>query len=167
MLKVKSQLSKVKGRRRRTGFTIVELLIVIGIIAVLAAAASPIYGNLQISAQLNENISQIIQTTRIAREYSVARLNNASHGVYFEINAGADDRFILYQGDSYAARDADYDRAVSLDSALSLSAAIAGNEVNFSKGLGLPNATGTVAVTHDTKGSRIMLVNDFGMAEEN
>ena len=39
-------------------------------------------------------------------------------------------------------------------------------EVNFSKGLGMPNATGTVTITHDVKGSEIMRINDFGMADE-
>ena len=153
-------------RRRRTGFTVVELLIIMGIMVVLAAAAAPLYGNLQVSAQLNENISQIIQTARIARERAFSRLNNSSHGVYFETNPSAADKFVLYQGGSYAARDAEYDREFLLDPSLSLSYSLPGGEVDFSKGFGAPNATGTVVITHDTKGSRTMLINDFGIVEE-
>ncbi len=170
MSNVKRQTSTVKRQRSivaRAGFTVIELLVVIGIAVVLAAAAAPLYGNLQVSVQLNENISQIIQTTRSARENSFSRLNNSSHGVYFEINPSGNDRFILYQGDSYAARDASHDRAVILDPSLSLSTTLSGNEVNFSKGLAVPNATGTVTISHDVKGSRTMAVNRLGMVEEN
>ncbi len=154
------------SRREQSGFTLIELLLVIAIMLALAVAAAPLYGNLHLSTQLNENIAQIIQTTRIARERSFSRLNNFPHGVYFEINPAGNDKFILYQGNSYATRDTDYDREVSLDSSLSLSTTLPGNEVYFSKGFGIPDATGTVTLTHNVKGARIMRINDFGMVEE-
>ena len=156
----------VTFKDKHAGFTLIELLIVIGITLVLATAAIPIYGNLQVSAQLNENTSQIVQTVRIARGRSVARLNNTSHGVYFEINSAANDRFILYQGDSYVGRDELYDRVAILDPALSLSTTLSGNEVNFSRGLGIPNTTGTVTLKHDVVGIKTMSINVFGIVEE-
>ena len=63
------------------GFTIIELLIAIGITVVLVAAASPIYGNLQVSTQLNESSAQITQDLRLAREQSRAGVNGAAHGI--------------------------------------------------------------------------------------
>jgi prepilin-type N-terminal cleavage/methylation domain-containing protein len=150
------------------GFTIIELLIVITITLILAAASVPIYGNLQVSAQLNENSAQIIQALRTAREYSVAGFNNVQHGVFFEINPDSDDRYILYQGSTYATRNSSYDRAVTLDSSLTLSTSLTGgaNEVNFSKGLGTPIQIGTITLTHDASGSKVIVVNSFGMVEE-
>jgi prepilin-type N-terminal cleavage/methylation domain-containing protein len=139
----------MKNLQTNKGFTLVELLIVIAIALILVTVSVPIYGNLQVSAQLNENTSQMIQTVRIARVRSVARVNNASHGVYFEINPGADDRHILYQGDAYATRDMAYDRAVTLNPSLTLSTTLVGAEVNFSKGAGASTTTGTVTLTHD------------------
>jgi len=149
------------------GFTLIELLIVIGITLVLTVAAVPIYGNLQVSAQLNENTSQIVQTMRIARERSSARVNNASHGVYFEINASSADRYILYQGATYATRDTAYDRPTTLDNALTLSTTLIGSDVAFSKGLSSPTATGTVMLTHDATGSKEIIINGAGLIEEN
>lgn len=146
------------------GFTLIEFIVVIGITLLLVAAISPLYSTLQ-SSQLNESSAQIAQTLRMARERSVARVNNSSHGVFFEINAEGDDRFILYQGVSYGARDTSYDRATTLDSSLSISTTISGNDVNFSKGLGVPNNTGTVTLTHDVSGTRTTTINSFGMVE--
>jgi prepilin-type N-terminal cleavage/methylation domain-containing protein len=149
------------------GFTLMELLVVIAITLILGVATVPIYGNLQVSSQLNDNTAQIIQTLRTARERSVARYNNSGWGVYFEINAGGSDRYILYQGSSYGARNTDYDRATTLDNALSISSTLSGSEVNFSLGLGVPNNAGTISLTHAVKGLRQVVVNAFGMIEEN
>ena len=156
--------SRDKGR----GFTLIELLIVIAITLILAAATVPIYGNLQVSSQLNENTSQIIQNLRTARERSVARLNNAQHGVYFEVVTPGQDKYALYQGATYDSRDSSYDREVTLDAALSftLPGGAAEYEINFSRGLGLPNATGTITLTHDVTGTRQITTNNLGMVEE-
>lgn len=149
----------------RQAFTIVELLVVVAITLIIAVAAVPIYGNLQISAQLSDNTAQIIQTIRIARTRSVAGVNNSAHGVYFEINSDDHDQYVLYQGSSYAARDAEYDREITLNHALSLATTFVGDEVNFSRGLGLPNATGTITLIHKTDGLRVMTINQLGVVD--
>lgn len=156
----------------KNGFTLIELLVVIGVIIILAAATFPIYGNLQVSAQLNENSSKIIQAIRTAREQSLAGFNNQRHGVYFEINAIANDKFILYQGYSYADRDVDYDQETILDGSMFLLSTdfslinIDDVDINFSKGLGVPDNTGTLILTHDVRGSRRIVINEIGMVEE-
>ena len=76
----------------KKGFTFIELLIVIAIVLVLVVASAPIYGNLQVSAQLNESTSLIIQTLRTAKARSIAGINNDIHGVSFQI-----DKFTLFQ----------------------------------------------------------------------
>lgn len=147
------------------GFTLVELLVVISITLVILVAAAPLYGNLQVSSQLNDISSQIVQTLRIAREQSVARLNNVEHGLQLEVN-----RYILYQGPSYVLRDSTYDRVRVLDSALTLSWSLAGagagGDVTFSKEFGVPNKTGVITITHEVSGIRSLRINSFGIIEE-
>ncbi|MDA2922332.1 DNRLRE domain-containing protein [Patescibacteria group bacterium AH-259-L07] len=147
-------------------FTLIELLIVIAIIVIVVAAAIPLYGNWQVTSQLNENAAQIIQTLRTARERSVSRVNNSSHGVYFDINPSADDAYILYQGSSYAARNSSYDRIITLESTLSLSTTLSAMQVNFSQGLGNPNTIGALTLTHDGGGSRVIGINSIGQVQE-
>jgi prepilin-type N-terminal cleavage/methylation domain-containing protein len=156
--------NEIGGRKR--GFTLIELLIVISVTLVLAVASAPIYGNLQVSSQLNDSGDQIIQTLRTAHAYSMGRLNNASHGVYFEINPSAADRFILYQGTTYATRDSTYDRAATLGSNIVISTTLSGNETSFSKGIGSPSATGTITVSHEVlQSTRVIEINGHGSIE--
>ncbi len=152
------------------GFTLVELLIVISISLILAVSAVPIYGNLQVSAQLNESSAQAIQAIRNAREMSSSRHNGAQHGVYFDINENSKDKFILYQGSSYASRDADYDIETELDKALvvvNTSFDLTGTDIdiNFSKGLAEPGNIGVLAFNHLVEGVRFIVVNEIGMVE--
>ena len=128
------------------GFTLTELLITIAIMAILSAAAVPIYGNLQVSSQLNESTSLIIQTLRTAKERAQSRVNNDGHGVWF-----AADSYILYQGPSYTDpdRDTEYDRKQEVDSSITIATTLPGGEINFSKSLGEPDNTGTITLIHD------------------
>lgn len=146
-------------------FTLIELLIVMAVMVILAVATIPIYGNLQVSSQLNDASSEIIQFLRTAQQESMARYNNAAHGVKFQA-----DRYILYQGSTYALRDSDYDRETILDSSMELSRSLSGtgqsDEVNFSKGLGAPDMIGTITLTHDVQGTRTISVNSYGKVEE-
>ncbi len=158
------------SQRYFRGFVFIELLVVIAIMIIAVAAVIPMYGELQGSSQLNENSSQIIQNSRIAKERSVSRLNNSSHGIYFGINPLASDQYILYQGDSYATRDTNYDRVFVLGDALSFSSSgftLIGDDIdiNFSKGKGFPNNTGVLTLTHEVKGSQDINVNSFGLIE--
>ena len=151
------------------GFTLIELLIVIGITLVLVAAVVPIYGNLQVFSQINENSVQVIQSLRIARERSMSGVNNVQHGVYFEANVSPEqNKYVLYQGLSYNERTAVYDREVILgkDLKFSLPGGVSEYEINFSKGLGVPNNTGTISLTHDVQGARQIIINNLGMVEE-
>jgi len=143
------------------GFTTIELFIVVGIMLITAAAAAPFYSGLQVSAQLNESNAQIAQNLRLARGQSVARLNNTAHGVKFLANS-----YVIYQGASYAGRDTAYDRAVAIDSPLSLSTTFTNDEVNFAMATGIPSNTGTTTLVHSAGGSRSVYLNSFGVVTE-
>lgn len=146
------------------GFTIIEFVIGMALMVVLIGAALPIYSNLQVSAQLNESSEELMHMMRLARARSVERYNNSSHGVYIEVNPAAPDRVVLYQGFSYASRDAGYDRVTALDAALSLAPTLSGGvvDITFSRTFGAPSTTGTIVITHSTAGNRALSLNGAG-----
>ena len=148
--------------KKISGFTMIELLVVIAITLLLAASVAPIYGNFQVSAQVNENTSQIVQALRSAREKSLAGYNNSQHGV--KIFPG---KYVCYQGSSYALRDSAYDREFVLNNSLSLASNLSNGEINFSKGNGKPDSIGTITITHSAGNVGFVAVNSLGVAEEN
>ena len=154
--------TKLKSQK---GFTLMEVLIIIFISGLLVITVLPIYNNLQISSQLRGNTSQIIQIIRTARERSSSGLNDAQHGVYFQA-----DRYTLYQGTSYILRDTVYDREVVLGDVLKITRNLSGSgeidDLNFSKGISIPNKTGTITLTHEIEGSHSISINNLGMIEE-
>ncbi len=145
------------------GFTLVELLMVIAITLILVVITVPIYGNLQVKSQLNETTRQIIQTLRIAKENSMARVNNTNHGVYFATSS-----YTLYQGVSFFSRDSDYDREESLSDVLTLTWDWSGSarNINFSMGFGAPNATGIINLLHSMQGTSTVSVGEYGLVEK-
>lgn len=140
------------------GFTVVELIIVIAITAILAAAAIPLYGNLQITAQLNANTSQLTQNLRTAQTRSIAGLNGLEQGV-----ALASNQYTLYQGTTSSV----YTRTTELDSVLNLYWSLSNgtNVVEFD-GSGIPTATGSLYLMHDVYGIKTITINDAGLIEE-
>lgn len=73
-------LNKLKNKKKKKGFTIVELIIVIAIIAILAATAIPKFGDIRENAALKSDIANAktiatVATTLIAE----GKLNNETY----------------------------------------------------------------------------------------
>ena len=156
---------KTKYNTAQSGLTMVEVLLVTALSAILVGTAIPMIGNLQGSAQLNNNSSRIIQSVRIARERSVNRLNNKRHGIYFDVSTEFD-KYVLYQGDSYASRDIEFDIETELPDVLILTTTVVGNEINFSRGNGVPDEIGIINIDHRSGGGRSININSIGLTEE-
>ena len=150
-----------------SGFTLIEIILVLGILIILAQAVVPSLG-LNTTAQLNESTSQIVVALRTARERSVARVNNSAHGIFFTINTSGADSMTLYQGTSYATRNATYDQITTFDAALGVTTTLSGNEINFSRSLGVPSNVGNISISHQsTNSTRIIQINSYGRIQDN
>jgi prepilin-type N-terminal cleavage/methylation domain-containing protein len=154
------------------GFTLIELLVTIAISGLLVVVAIPIYGNLQVSAQLREESSLIVQAIRSTREQSVAGYNNAAHGVYFHIDPAGPDSYTTYEGASYLGRIISGDRTKTIHSTLSFqnssfTLSEGDIDINFSKSVGEPNNIGTLILHHSVSGQRNIILNSLGAVSEN
>jgi prepilin-type N-terminal cleavage/methylation domain-containing protein len=140
-----------------SAFTLTEVLIVIAIMAIMVVAGIPVYSNLQGETQLIDNEARIVQSLRQMRVQGFVRYNNLNQGVKF-----LTDRYILYQGPNYASRTPLYDLEYLLDGPLSLTTTLNNNEVNFSRGMGVPNNFGTVTLNHKNYGAKTITINSLG-----
>ena len=160
----KHDSSFVFSFQREKGMTMIELLIIIVLVSALVAISVPIYSNLRVSSKLNESTNLLIQTLRTAKERSSARLNNIEHGIKLETNY-----YTIYYGTSYTTRTQDYDRDITLtgiDLSWTLSGTGDNDDINFSKGLGIPNKTGSITLTDVAGNTKNITINEIGKVEQ-
>lgn len=131
--------SKVMPTGRR-GFTLVEVLLSVAVIAVLAGISAPVFSRLMTKNDLDTAVVSLAQSWRRVQELSMANDGDSVWGV--KVAAGS---ITLFKGGSYAGRDTGYDETFDLPSTISVSGAAM--EVTFNKLTGTPSATGTVSLT--------------------
>lgn len=150
--------------QKERGLTMIELLTVIGLILILVATAIPAYNSMRISSEINESTSLLIQTLRTAKEKSIARIGNINHGIKLET-----DSYTIYYGSSYVDRIKDYGHTITLNG-IGLSWELSGighpDEINFSKGLGVPSRVGTITLTNAAEKTRTVTINEIGKIEQ-
>lgn len=127
-------------RRFNDGFTLVEVLLSIAVIAVLAGISAPVFMRLATKNDLDTAVVTLAQLWRRGQELSMANDGDILWGV--KVQSGS---ITLFKGTSFVARDTTYDEIFSLPSTISVSGAVA--EVTFSKLTGTPSATGTISLT--------------------
>lgn len=148
-------------RSAYAGFTLIEILVSIAIFLLLTGGAAFIVVTFLVSTDLNETSAQIAQTLRIARERSMAGLNNAQYGVYFD---GTNRRYVLYQGASYNTRNSALDTVTDIVNTLTVTTTFSG-DVNFSR-LGNATINGRITLAHSIGGNRTVDINQFGIISQ-
>jgi prepilin-type N-terminal cleavage/methylation domain-containing protein len=141
------------------GFTLVELILVIGIMGILAVSIRPVYGNWQAGAEGNRAAEELASLLRAARTKSLSGFNDSEYGIYFDNR-----RFVLFQGRSYSSRNPAYDKTIEPAEFLEVSFNFAENELYFTKKNGIPSATGTVVIDNPhNKSEKTIFLTEYGM----
>lgn len=151
-------MSKTLSRALATskGYTLVELMLVIGIIAIITAVGLPIYAALQNSNGLDITTNTLVQDLYQAQIFSRYEVDNSSWGV-----AIVGQTITFYAGSSYASRNTAYDNVFTMPVTTTTSGL---SEVDFSKLYGLPSTNGTFTLTV-TGISRSVTINSVGMVD--
>jgi len=127
-------------------FTVVELLIIIGILIILAAIAVPAFRSFQKETTLNNSTEEVVAILRLAQNKTLASEGASQWGVYFE-NAIQPHQYTLFKGGSYATRDTAFDETHKLPSAVDIyNINLSGNEAVFSRVTGTANASGNLSL---------------------
>ena len=115
-------------------FTLVEILIVVGIIAILASFSFSVGLNFYKSQQLETQAQEILQTLRRAQSKAMAIELDSPFGVYFD---NVNKKYILFKGDSYSPGEP-YNEEFDLPAIITLSGL---SEVVFLKLEGIPKGS--------------------------
>lgn len=145
-----------KRLRTKKGFTLVEMLLVVAVVAALAGISAPIYQSFQVKNDLDVAANNAAQMLRRAQLLAQTVDGDSMWGV--KAQSGS---LVLFKGTSFSSgRDAAYDEIFDLPSAISPSAV---TEFNFNKLTGLPTAGGTLTLTSNNGDVRNIIVNAKGM----
>lgn len=131
-------------RKNLGGFTLLEILLVIGIISILLVFIVPVSLDFYKSQQLEVQTQSVIQTLRRAQSKAIAIELDSSFGIHFGVS-----NYTLFKGGSYfeSGRDLQYDEIFDLPELINLTGL---PEVVFSKFEGKPNVTGNIILSSDS-----------------
>lgn len=130
----------MNGIKGQAGFTLIEMLIVLGLTSILVALSFPMYRSLQTFQPLHLSRTDLVAHLRLAQEKARQGEQNSNFGVLVATGA-----FTLYRGSSFAGRVATDDRLVSF---LTQIESTGTGEVNFFQKSGLPNSPKTFTLSH-------------------
>lgn len=85
---------------KKNGFTLIEMIIVIALMAILALTAIPVITGYQTDAKLASTASRIISTLRYSQNKSIVGEGTSTWGVHFDTTSSH--FFSIFQGSSYA-----------------------------------------------------------------
>ena len=156
----------------RQGFTLFELLLVIGIMGILAYLSVPLGFSFYRSQTVESVRSQLLETLGKARHNAVSQKYDSRYGVLISTTTGnIISNFTLYQGTSSASVTTNssfnevYVQPPNLTITATGSNALASGDINFSKLYGTTTATGTITITFSGyPESRAILIDSFGNA---
>jgi len=83
-----------QSKKNNNGFTLVELLVVIGCISILTAVAVPSYALMQKNIGLSNAAQEVVNTLRVAQNNAISAQDGVNWGVHFEQN-----QYILCKAD--------------------------------------------------------------------
>lgn len=110
----------VEDQRRICGFTLVEILVIIGIMLILMGLAIPSYRFFQKESDLTNSAEEIISTLRLAQNKTLASEGASQFGVYFN-QSTTPHQYTLFKGENYGVRDESFDKIHKLSSFLEIS----------------------------------------------
>lgn len=140
---------------KNAGFTLMEGLLSIAVIAIIAGISIPIYQSFQVRNDLDIATVSTVQTLRRAQVLAQAVDGDTSWGI--SVLSGS---LTLFKGASYAARDTAFDEMFEVPASITPSGL---SEIIFTKFTGLPQTTGTITLTSNANETRTITINAKGM----
>lgn len=134
-------------------FALLELLITLGVLAMILAVSWPLMTNMYLSFQITSERDNLIGVLRKAQSLSFTNQDQSPYGVYLLEN-----QYVVFKGDSYANREPASDEKFAKPSDITINGL---SEIVFIPLSGIPNATGTFNLSNNRQNLSIQ-INEEG-----
>lgn len=136
----------------RGGFTLIEFIVVLGVLILISALGLPVGFESYRNYLLSHEVRNLVSVLRRAENLSLTQAHSTSYGV-----ALMPDKFVIFQGSSYALRNQSFDELYDKSSVVDVTTAPSISEVSFAPISGLPNATTTFILSNEANSLRVEL----------
>lgn len=152
----KSKIASLFFKKEARGFSLLEMVMVIGVLGIISTATIPMYRKYQVSSDLNNAQALITQGISRARQLAQSGKNDDAWG--FSSQYG-----VLYEGRNYPSRVSGKDELYAIPSTITVSGV---TDVSFEKLSGKPSTNGNITLSAFDGQQRIIniAVNDAGIA---
>lgn len=145
----------------KKSFTLVELLVIVGIFILLIAISFPAIRFFQKESDLNNSTEEVINTLRLAQSKALASEGASQWGVYFSTST-TPHQYTLFQGENYSSRVTSSDEIYKLPLSVEFSDInlAGGQEVVFDRIVGSTSQSGNLSLklkTDPTKNRTIYI----------
>ncbi len=151
------------NRQKTGGFTLIELIVVIGILVVISGIIVGAFVVFNHSEAVDKDTEMIVETLRLARSQTLASKNATQYGVHFSPSS-----ITLFSGSSYVAS-ASSNVVFSLhsdDTISSVSIPAGGEDVIFDRLTGATADAGTVTISStDSSLSKSVTIYNTGLIQ--
>ncbi len=152
--------------KKPNGFTLIELVIVVAILAVLSSALITDFVLWTKKTDVNTASQEFANVLRLAKNKALSSENNSQYGVYLN-TLNSPSQYILFKGATYATRDSASDNIYSLPKNVEFFGISfgGGSEIDFNKLSGTSQQSGSVAVRSklDTNQSKTIYISSSGV----
>ena len=136
----------------KQGFTIVETVLTLGIIAITAGVSVPMYQNYQIHSNLDLAVAQTVHNLGRAQLLSQTGQEDGQWGVRIEVGT-------VFFGSNFETRDEDLDETIALPAGISVYGI---EEVVYSRIDGTPSPTGDIILEAESGERRTISISTDG-----
>ena len=142
------------------GMTIMEILMIIGLIGAIAAFSVPFYNSFQVRQQIGTEAYNFQQNMRQAQSRAMNGVDNEKHGIHL-----ASDRYYLFRGDSYVPGDSENEEIV-LEGGITVSSTM--SDFIFSQYIGEPEGVVNdvnITLSNTSGETKIVNLNEVGKVD--
>lgn len=136
------------------GFTLIEILLSIAVIAILVGVMAPVTLSVLSRTNLSEAADRVADTLRTAELNARTGKNDMAWGVHYVAPT-----ITLFAGDSYGARVVDLDQVDAVNDPIQMTGL---TEIIFSKNTAVPSTTGEIVLSSPV-GTETITVNEKGL----